>query len=62
MNFLGIDLTDLKKEIAKFQLAQAETNALLKEQNQLLIKILIQLGADLKKESLNDSLKSLKEN
>lgn len=62
-NALGLDTSALKKEITKFQLAQAETNALLEENNQLLTQILQQLGGKaLKKDqlkSLNDSLKSL---
>jgi hypothetical protein len=43
-NALGIDPNTLKKELSKFQQTQIETNALLKENNQLLTQILIQLG------------------
>jgi len=43
-NALGIDLNLLKKEISKFQSTQLETNALLRENNQLLTHILTQLG------------------
>jgi hypothetical protein len=43
-NALGIDPNLLKKEIRQFQATQLETNTLLKEQNQLLTQILIQLG------------------